>query len=263
MVTRPKPIGRGIDRPDGAPSSAPAFSPSPAYDCRMRAIGFRPWLLVSGLLFLAITLANPVRADRQVVRVEEGITVEEEMSPGRVLPILTGTTTMAATPERIAAWIGAIHTYVDWQHRCEEARVLPPTDGRRLAYNRIGSPWPVSDRDVVLESERTDFEDGRIHIEFRSTEAPDVPVPGGVVRMPRLVGSYDLTPTPEGTRVVYTVDSDPGGSLPGWLVRQASKDLPFHTLRNLRERVEAGPPPPAEAPSASGSVHSPGIGKGK
>ncbi len=216
----------------------------------MRPIDIRPSLLVSGLLFLAITNANPARADRQVVRVEDGITVEEEMLPGRVLPILTGTTTMAATPSRIADWVGAVHTYVDWQHNCEEARTIPRPGGSPLTYNRIGSPWPVSDRDVVLESSRMDFDDGRIRMEFRSARVADVPIPRGVVRMPRLVGSYDLRPTPEGTRVVYTVDSDPGGSLPGWLVRQASKDLPFHTLKNLRERVEAGPPPPKEGPAA-------------
>jgi hypothetical protein len=62
--------------------------------------------------------------------------------------------------------------------------------------------------------------------------------------MPRLFGSYVLTPTGGGvTQVVYTVDSDPGGSLPAWLVRQAGKDLPYFTLKSLRERVEKGPPP--------------------
>jgi hypothetical protein len=96
---------------------------------------------------------------------------------------------------------------------------------------------------VVLRSIRTNRADGSIHIEFSSTEDADLAVPRGVVRMPRLIGSYDLTPVEAGTHVVYTVDSDPGGSLPAWLVRQASKDLPYFTLRNLQERVESGPPP--------------------
>jgi len=110
-------------------------------------------------------------------------------------------------------------------------------------YNRIGSPWPVSDRDVVLRSRRSDLPDGGIRLEFENTTTPEVPPVDGVVRMRRLVGSYALRPEGTGTHVVYTLDSDPGGSLPGWLVRQASKDLPYYTLRNLRERAEAGPPP--------------------
>ncbi|MCP5041666.1 MAG: hypothetical protein GY944_11615 [bacterium] len=192
---------------------------------------------------LALCIVPAALAERTVVRVEDGITVEEEGSEGRALPILTGTTVMRASPERIATWIAAVHTYVDWQHNCEEARVLPQADGSRLTYNRIATPWPVSDRDVILRSERSNLADGRIRIEFRSTDQSGHPATRGVVRMPRLIGSYELTPTDGGTRVVYTVDSDPGGSLPTWLVRQASKELPYLTLKNLQQRAEAGAPP--------------------
>ena len=204
---------------------------------------------VHPLLFLFIgsisaMLATEAAADRSVVLVKDGITVEQDAAEGRTLPILIGTTTMKTDPERIAAWVTAVHTYVDWQHNCEEARVLEQPDGTRLTYNRIGSPWPVSDRDVVLRSTRKNLEDGVIRLDFRSTEVARVEVPRGVVRMRRLVGSYVLTPTNDGeTRVVYTVDSDPGGSLPAWLVKQAGKDLPYHTLENLRTRAEVGPPP--------------------
>lgn len=188
--------------------------------------------------------ASPAFAERSVVREENGITVEEEGAADRALPILTGTTTMAVSPEEVAAWIGATHTYVDWMHNCEEARQIRREGNDTIGYNRIGSPWPVSDRDVVLRSTRTNLDDGSIRVEFRSISDADVPVVRGVVRMPRLVGSYDLLPVEGGTRVIYTVDSDPGGRLPTWLVRQASKDLPYLTLKNLRERAEAGPPPP-------------------
>ncbi|MCH7667551.1 MAG: hypothetical protein IH936_16700, partial [Acidobacteria bacterium] len=170
-------------------------------------------------------------------------TVEEEGADGRALPILTGTTTMAVSPDEIAAWIEATHTYVDWQHNCEEARQIRREGSITIGYNRIGSPWPVSDRDVVLRSTRTNLAGGGIRMDFRNTTDSEVPVNRGVVRMPRLIGSYDLTPVEGGTLVIYTVDSDPGGSLPNWLVKQASKNLPYNTLKKLRERAEAGPPP--------------------
>jgi len=194
---------------------------------------------------LVLSLAAPVFAERSVVLEENGITVEEEETPGRALPIFTGTTIMAAPPKQVAAWILATHTHTDWMHSCEEARRLRREGDVAIVYNRIDSPWPVSDRDVVLRSTGAELESGRIRFEFRSTTEENVPVVRGVVRMPRLVGSYDLRPVEGGTRVVYTVDSDPGGRLPAWLVRRASKNLPYHTLENLRERAEAGPPPEA------------------
>jgi hypothetical protein len=197
------------------------------------------------IALVTLVLSGYAAAERSVVRVEEGITVEEESEPGRALPILIGSTTMKASPPEILAWLSAVHTYVDWQHSCEEARVLPQPDGSSLTYNRIGSPWPVSDRDVVLRTSRENLANGGIRVEFRNIEDADFAAQSGVVRMPRMFGSYVLTPNGNGeTHIVYTVDSDPGGSLPGWLVRQAAKNLPFNTLKNLRERAEAGPPPP-------------------
>jgi hypothetical protein len=97
----------------------------------------------------------------------------------------------------------------------------------------------------VTTTKRSDLEDGRILIEFQSIDDDSVPRPRGSVRMKNLKGSYELTPVEGGTAVVYTVDSDPGGNLPGWLVRDASKDLPLQTLKKLRSRAESGPPPPA------------------
>jgi hypothetical protein len=198
-------------------------------------------LITSALLALATV---PAFAERSVVLVEDGITVEADSEEGRALPIMIGTTTMKADAEQIASWVTAVHTYVDWQHNCDEARVLIQPDGSLLTYNRVASPWPVSDRDVVLRSSREELEGGGIRLEFRSTEEANLDTPRGVVRMPRLFGSYVLTPTNEGgTHVVYTVDSDPGGSLPGWLIKQAGKDLPYRTLKKLKARAETGPAP--------------------
>jgi hypothetical protein len=205
---------------------------------------FREFLTVASLIVFWVGIASSVLAERNVVREENGITVEEESVEGRTLPIMIGTAMMDASAEQIAGWVTAVHTYVDWQHNCEEARVLMQPDGSRLSYTRIASPWPVSDRDVVLRASRENLENGGIRLEFLSTEDADFDVPRGVVRIPKLIGSYVLTPRSEGgTQVVYRVDSNPGGSLPAWLVKQAGKDLPYFTLKNLQELAEAGPPP--------------------
>ena len=54
------------------------------------------WLVA----FVTVFAAPHAFADREVVREESGIVVEEESTPGRTLPILTGTTTMSAPPEQ-------------------------------------------------------------------------------------------------------------------------------------------------------------------
>jgi hypothetical protein len=193
-------------------------------------------------IFLVLTLGAAALADPRLVRDEDGITVHEEGGPGRTLPILTAVTFMAASPEQIHAWIRATPTHTEWMHDTEEARALSDRDGVQIVYNRIATPWPVSDRDVVLRSRRTQLEGGGIRVDFEKTEELDVEAVD-TVRMNRLEGYYEMRPVDGGTRVEYRVDSDPGGRLPSWLVTRASKNLPFFTLRNLRERAEAGLPP--------------------
>jgi len=199
------------------------------------------------LTFLILILpATHAGADRNIILIKDGITVEEEVKEGQAFPIMFGKTRMNASVKQIGEWIRAVHTFVDWQHNCIEAKILTKADGSMLIYNRVASPWPVSDRDVVIRPSETSLDNGGVLMKFENVQDGSVNVPRRVVRMVRLVGSYRLTPSPKGgTDVIYTLDSDPGGKIPAWLVKQASKDLPFKTLKNLRERAESGPPPAA------------------
>ena len=40
------------------------------------------------------------------------------------------------------------------------------------------------------------------------------------------------------TRVTYQIDSDPGGWLPNWIIKLASKKIPLKTLINLRKQIK-------------------------
>jgi hypothetical protein len=199
----------------------------------------------SVIIFLILVMAaTSVKGERNVILNKDGIIVEQEIVPGRILPIMTGKVTINADPTRIIRWLSAVHTYVDWQYNCKEARLITDQDGAPLTYNRISSPWPVSDRDVILQTSQTIMDNGNIRLEFNDIENFDLKIPRGVVRMAHLNGSYLLMPTADGTtNIVYTLDSDPGGKLPDWLVKKASKDLPYQTLKSLREKSESGEPP--------------------
>ena len=196
--------------------------------------------VVPALLFLT-GMALPARAQEWTeVRSENGILVLKQADESRVLPVLRGTTEIQGTPDQVLAWIRDVSTHTRWQARCVEARLLEERDDQVFAYNRVGAPWPVSDRDSVLKS-RLVSEDGGHRIEFESTDEKNVPKQSSVVRMAYLIGHWDLRPNGSGgTSVEYQIDSDPAGSLPGWLVAQVASDVPYLTLLNLKALVESG-----------------------
>ena len=197
-----------------------------------------PWLLAL-LTFISSSRALAAGAWEEIAR-ERGIVVSEREVPGRGLPIFRGVGEVRASVFEILAVLNDTNSNTEWMHRCGAAKHLGNTGPfTSLIYNRTTSPWPVSDRDVVLRTQLYLVEPGRqLRIELSSVKGKGPPVRDGVVRMPRLKGHYILTRTgPGSTRVEYQIDADPGGLLPDWVVRLASRDLPLVTLQNLRRQV--------------------------
>jgi hypothetical protein len=203
------------------------------------------WIaLVAIVAALGIPSANAATDEDdgwQKVREDAGIVVSQRTAPERRLPRFRAVGTIPATPLEILAVIGDVEHHTEWRDRCVESRILEQNgDGSRILYNRNDGSWPVSDRDVVIESETSIRDDGRtIEVRFRSIESPLMPPQRGIVRMPSLVGHYRLESLgPEGTSVEYQIDVDLGGRVPRFAARYASEEMPLNTVRGLRAQVE-------------------------
>jgi ribosome-associated toxin RatA of RatAB toxin-antitoxin module len=171
---------------------------------------------------------------------KDGIEVSEQEVSGRAYPTFRGVGTVDANLYDVFAVIADVDRYTEWMHNCVDAhRIRRESETVQYSYNRIGAPWPVRDRDVVLRSKMIVVEPGReLHVRFGSVEDDSVGPVKGVVRMRRLEGHYKLEALgPEQTRVEYQVGADPGGRLPAWLVKRNTRDLPLRTLLNLRQQV--------------------------
>ena len=201
-------------------------------------------------LVLACLLAlSPVRAQAPAASAtgrweqiddDEGIRVWKNEVPGRDLPGFRGETTVAAEPQAIVDVIEDWKHHTEWMHRCAESTMLKRfDDGRTLMYNRTSSPWPVWDRDVILETKLETASDGTtITLNFHNVTSDLRKLPEKVVRMPRLTGFYKLVRLGDKkTRITYQVEADPGGSLPTWVAKRVVRDLPYETLSRLRDRV--------------------------
>jgi hypothetical protein len=176
----------------------------------------------------------------EIIAQEAGITVSRKDVPGRDLPIFRGTGVVNASAIEILAILSDSPRNPEWMHNCHSARKLKTIDDQsRIIYNRTTAPWPVSDRDVVLQSSATWVPDtATVMVRFKSISSPLQGEVDGVVRMPRLNGFYKLEALSwEKTRVTYQVDADPGGLLPDWLVERVQNDIPLKTLKNLRRQV--------------------------
>jgi len=129
-------------------------------------------------------------------------------------------------------------------YQCKESTVLSEiSSSHAIIYTRVKAPWPVWDRDVVLDTViKYNADETAVTMKFVDVKGAKAEkfrkTPNKVIRMPNLIGFYKLREiSPGKTKILYQAESDIGGSIPTWLVNMASKDLPHITLAKLRERV--------------------------
>lgn len=171
---------------------------------------------------------------------EDGIAVAEREVAGRDLPMMRAVGIIDASIYELVAVLRDSGRRREWMHRCIESRLIERLgEFESVVYNRTDAPWPLSDRDVVVKTTFYTVEPHQAYIAaFESTRSAAVPRLDDVVRMPKLEGHYRLERISERrTRVEYVINADPGGWLPRWLVKRASRELPLLTLKNLRRQL--------------------------
>lgn len=220
---------------------------------------------------MLLTAPGVAAAWEEVTR-EQGVVVHQQEVKGQSIPKFRGTGVVRASVYEVLAVLNDVPRRLEWQHRCVGSHLIERRGHfEAIQYNRTDSPWPAEDRDVVVHSHIYTYEPGRSVIAtFLGVRHPRKPKVDDAIRMPRLQGFYKLEALGERrTRVTYQVDADPGGWIPGWLAKRATRELPLKTILGLRKAVrgaskryrgflelwdpkyrdpDAGPPPAAPPP---------------
>lgn len=199
---------------------------------------------VAALIGVVLVSALPGLArasDWEMIAEREGIVVSRRPVEGRGLPQLRSVGEVLGTPYEVLAILLDVPAHVDWRPDCVESKTVRRVDTwRSIIYTRTDAPWPVSDREVVVENEVIFIDPpSKVKVTFRAVTAPDVERTRGTVRMKMATGFYAIEAIDDARALVhYEVDADPGGSLPDWLVSMQSTRNPFETLAGLRSRLE-------------------------
>ncbi|MFN0034508.1 MAG: START domain-containing protein [Saprospiraceae bacterium] len=135
--------------------------------------------------------------------------------------------------------LSEVENYPKWGYKVAESKELKKvSDTEIYYYSRLDFPWPLDDRDIVVHSTMEQDPTTR-RITATSIAQPDyLPANKGVVRMRNSRTSWTLLPGPGGwTYVEYFIHSDPGGSLPDWLINMAIDVGPRETIKGMRNFV--------------------------
>jgi len=139
------------------------------------------------------------------------------------------------TPEKVLKVINDANKFKDWIDKVEYSKLIKqvsPTTN--IVYLQIGMPIGISDRDLVLKNVLKKLKNGGYKKEVTSAYN-QYPEQEDFIRIKKAYGKWLILPVKGGVKVVYQFFSEPGGSLPTWVVNMFLVDGPYNTLSNLKE----------------------------
>ncbi|WP_373079116.1 START domain-containing protein [Zhongshania sp.] len=194
--------------------------------------------LVGLVVLVLVPIAYGETGGWESIRVENGIEVFSRPVKGVDYRELRGVTELQAPVSEILSFMKDISAIPKINPLIQKVYRLQGTSDATLIYMLMKMPWPVSDRDVIIN--RSFSEDKKLNSVVIREYATDglVAVKPGVVRVTSMEQSWSLHAIDE-CRVTIDFRSlaDPAGAIPTSIVNRLSRDAPFTTLKNLKRLV--------------------------
>ncbi|MCF6407594.1 START domain-containing protein [Chitinophaga filiformis] len=146
---------------------------------------------------------------------------------------------LPATLSQFVAVIMDVNTATEWLYSTKSSTLLKQVSPAEVYYySEVGLPWPLSNRDFVCHL--TAKQDPRTKIvTIDGPVVPDyMPEKSGIVRVTRSSGKWIIAPGENNTvNIEYTLEADPGGSIPAWLVNLFATKGPMESFRKLKTQI--------------------------
>ena len=141
------------------------------------------------------------------------------------------------TIPQILGLLDSVQYYPDWVYRTSESQVLEYRSDTLYYYTRTDFPWPLQDRDFVIRS-WTERGDTLTVSRSRAVANDERLRRSDAVRVRLFESDWYLQPLDSArTQVDYYLRTDPGGSIPRWIVNIALDRGPLKLVAAFRRRL--------------------------
>jgi hypothetical protein len=194
--------------------------------------------MVPVMLLLSIAMSVRGQTDCELKKEKDDLRVYTCSADDSKLKILKAELILNNTSfKELLDFVEDIKNYTNWQYNTIEAATLEERDTSLVYRTVIDAPWPLSRREMIMElSSRFDSAKQQLLIDTRHVSY-EYPLNDNLVRVPFAVGTWLISSQKNSLKVEYTLQIDPGGSVPAWLVNMAMADGPYTSFLKLKELV--------------------------
>jgi len=175
----------------------------------------------------------------KLVKDESAIQVYTATVENDAFKHIYATAVLPTSINRVLDIIKNVNQYKNWGYYCQKSELLVAKPNEIIFYYVSNVPWPLSKRDLV--SQMIIHEISANEVIIRSHQLDNyLPLQHNLVRIPQSNAVWHLKTMPNGfTRATYTLQLNPGGNIPAWIVNPFIAIGPFTTLKKLQE-IAAG-----------------------
>jgi hypothetical protein len=147
--------------------------------------------------------------------------------------------TVNARLSQLVAFVLDVNNYCDWQYHTVRAQLLKKINEQEVMYyTEIAAPWPVSNRDMVVDLKFSQDSRTKVLTITSQTVPRWVPEKDHIVRVPMSQGSWTVVPLSSSVlKVEYFVLIDPGGSVPAWMINMVAAQAPYDSFKMLKDKI--------------------------
>ncbi len=178
------------------------------------------------------------------VKENDGIKVYTRDELNSPLKSFKGEITFKADITKVNLLVGNADNLDWWDKNISDVRIIEFQKDKFIRYYLVYHvPWPLSNRDLVLESKITTDPVTMARTVFAKPLLNVVPENEGIIRIKKYWQKWTVLPMKNGF-VHVTIEGfvDPNGNIPAWLYNMTVTETPFNVLKTLRERALSNKP---------------------
>jgi ribosome-associated toxin RatA of RatAB toxin-antitoxin module len=197
------------------------------------------WFGIVAVLFFLPFYSPDVSKDWAFRKEIEGIKIYTREATGSNIKELKFTTIINSSMTNSIALLLDVDNYDRWVYKCAESTILEEIDElQSYCYYNIDFPWPMSDRDMIIYSTITQDPVTKTVVSNSYGRPNYLPEKEGLVRIADHFNQWQFKPLSSGQiQVTYLLKSDPGGSIPSWMINLAIDQGPLKSMQGFLQQL--------------------------
>jgi hypothetical protein len=195
-------------------------------------------------LFLLLFLFKISTASAQYVwklkTEKDGIKVYTSLVDGSKFKAIKVDAELDATAAQLVKVLLDVKSCPEWVSHTSLCTLIKQVSPSELYYySEIDVPWPATNRDFVAHLTVHQNPETKVVTVYGPAVAGFVPVKEDIVRITASKGEWVITPlAKDKVRVLYTLQVDPGGNIPAWLINLLAAQGPMNSFQGLKKQLK-------------------------